>query len=150
MINASIPSSEIIRNYGIAVWLVVLVFIGLLIITGLLVRHLLKTHEKEREANQEERKLHQQFFSDAIKSNTQALVRTADTLSEASSNIRYSLDALARVEQIAISSKEDFQELNAIQMDVHRDIGSLTTKIDNFQSLQLQCQEICKRKVSVD
>lgn len=147
MISANIPSESIINDYGLAVWLVVVFVLGLMLTTYLLVRHLLKTHEKERQDHLEERKGHQEFFSSAIKSNTEALVRTAETLSEASNNIRHSMDALARVEQIALGVKDDYQEINATQMEVQRDIGVLTNKIDGFKNLQRQCQEICKKKM---
>lgn len=137
MIGAEIPSSQIINEYGLAVWLVVLFCIGLFIFTFWLVKYLLKSHEKERE-------LHQKFFSEAIQSNTQALVTTADKLAEATLSIRYSMEALGRIESITKSAREDHQILQTTQVSIHKDMFGLNTRMEGLEKLQEQCQNICR------
>jgi len=138
-INASVPSAEIIQKYGLAVWLVVVFCLGLFVFTGWIVRYLLKSHEKEREE-------HQRFFSDAIKSNTQALVQTATSLSDASSSINHSMEVLGRIEEMIRENRKESQKMNESQDITNKELYGLNKRLDGMHELQKTCQDICRNK----
>jgi tRNA G18 (ribose-2'-O)-methylase SpoU len=124
---------EVLQKYGLAVYLSLFFSIGIFLFSVWMVKRLLTMHEKEKQqliASQErEREKHQEFLSEAVKSNTTALIIASDRLSDLGATLKGISESLIRIESANRYQREEHVTLTSLLGDVKKDVTVVSDHI---------------------
>lgn len=125
---ANIPIHlEVLQKYGLAVYLSLFFSIGIFLFSVWMVKRLFNMHESEKKQllnmQEKEREKHQEFLSEAVKSNTSALIIASDRLSDLGSMLKGISESLIRIESANKYQREEHVILSQTLGDVKKEIS---------------------------
>lgn len=134
----SIPTHlEILQKYGIAVYLALFFSIGTFVFSVLLIKRLLNMYEAEKKqslATQEkERESHQTFLSEAVKSNTTALIMATDRLSDLGAMLKSVSESLIRIESANKYQREEHTVQTQLVGDMKKEVSISCERIKEME-----------------
>lgn len=143
---ADVPTHlAVLQKYGLAVYLSLFFSIGTFIFLVLLVKKLLAMHEKEKDQlinmQEKERASHQEFLSEAVKSNTSALIMASERLSDLGSTLKGISESLIRIESANRYQREEHVVLTQQISEVKKDVS---VSADNIKDISYRIRDVNK------
>lgn len=103
---------------GLSTYLALFLSIGVFLTALFLVRFLIRTYERERQ-------VHQQFLSDAVKSNTAMIGQVVERMNDLGNLITKILESLTRLENADRYQREEHKQILLALENVKGELGNL-------------------------
>lgn len=134
----SVPTHlEILQKYGVAVYLSLFFSIGIFLCSVWLVKRLLTMHESEKKQllsmQEKEREKHQEFLSEAVKSNTTALIMATDRLSDLGAMLKSVSESLIRIESANKYQREEHTVQTQLVGDMKKEVSISCERIKEME-----------------
>ena len=136
---------EILQKYGLAVYLSLFFSIGIFLFSVWMVKRLLAMNESEKQQllsmQEREREKHQEFLSEAVKSNTSALIMASDRLSDLGATLKGISESLIRIESANKYQREEHVVLTQLLGDVGKDVSVVS---DHVKDMSYRIRDVNK------
>lgn len=136
---------EILQKYGLAVYLSLFFSIGIFLFSVWLVKRLLVTHEAEKKQllamQEKDRERYQEFLSEAVKSNTSALIMASDRLSDLGAMLKSISESLIRTESANKYQREEHNVQTQLLGDMKKEVAITS---EHIKGLDYAVRDISK------